>query len=684
MARKAAGARAPLRVWVAGCSTGEEVYSLAIALLEWQRDEAHRPCAIQIFGSDVSERSIERARLGVYSEGALRDMDDERRRAYFSRVEDGYQVQKPVRELCVFARSDVTSDPPFSRLDCIICRNVICEFEEPLRRAALGLLHDCLAQPGFLVLGANETVGSSSHLFTPANKANGIFSRTATPSTLQPSFRREAAAASRIAGATRSKGGDARRADDAGRHLDLVLSSRYLPPALLVNEQLDILQSRGETQEYLGPGSPATSLNLGSTLPSGAVRSLHRAVAEAKSTLAPVRLADERLDWDDGTKRCDIAVLPFVGRTHAAEQLFVIVFEGSSRGGRPQAPRSRPAGVWGELAKTQQELVATKAHLQAMIEEHRQASDDLGAANDELISGNEELQRMNKALSAAREELESNTQELTTLNEELRSRHMEVREINADLVNLVDSVDIPIVIVDIQRRIRRFTPRARHTLNVTPADVGLSMDHIGPNIEVADLDARIAEVIGTMAVRQSEVRDREGRWYRMRNRPYRTTDNRIDGAVLSLVDIDQLKRHIAEAHAARGQAESANRAKDEFLANVSHELRTPFSAMLLHAQLLRSADFDPNNLSRAAEAIERGTRMQVRVIDDLLDVSRVVSGKFHLILQTIDLCAVVDASLETAAAQAKAKSIALEIALDRTIGAISGNPSACSRSFRTC
>ncbi len=245
--------------------------------------------------------------------------------------------------------------------------------------------------------------------------------------------------------------------------------------------------------------------------------------------------------------------------------------------------------------------------------------------------------------------------------------------INGDLLNLIDTVDIPIVILDMQRRIRRFTPRAREILNVVPADVGRPLNDIRANLDVPDLDERIAEVLRTMATREAEVRDREGRWYRMRIRPYRTPDDRIDGAVLSLFDIDALKQHIGEAQEARVEAERANRTKDQFLATLSHELRTPLATMLMHAQLLRRGDLDAQKLQRTGLAIERGTRMQVQLIDDLLDVSRIVTGKLHMNVEPTDLSAVITASTDGVAAQAKEKLIQIDVDVAGTIPAVSGD-----------
>ena len=310
-----------------------------------------------------------------------------------------------------------------------------------------------------------------------------------------------------------------------------------------------------------------------------------------------------------------------------------------------------------------------------MIAEHGRTNEDLGTANEELVSGNEELQSMNEELETAKEELQSINEELTTVNDELQNTNHEMTQVNGDLVNLLTTVDIPILILDSARRIRRFTPRARRILNVLAADVGRAFGDIKTNIDVPDLDQQIAEVIETMAVKESEVQDLEGHWHRLQIRPYKTTDNRIDGAILSLVDIDALKDLIKTAQLANAEAERANHAKDEFLATLSHELRTPLSSMLMRAQLLRRGNTDEVKVRRAGEAIEAGVRMQVQLIDDLLDVSRIVTGKLNMAQQPVDVAKVVTRAIDALSLIIERKSMKLEVdlAAGESMGLVCGD-----------
>ncbi len=293
----------------------------------------------------------------------------------------------------------------------------------------------------------------------------------------------------------------------------------------------------------------------------GLVAALRAAITEAKHEMAPVVRSGVEVD-EGGLKRtCNLVVFPFTGSPDLEEPLFVVLFEETVP---PEAGGADATGAVGRTGWTtgggsralEHELTATKEYLQSLIEEHGRTNDDLGSANEELVSGNEELQSMNEELETAKEELQSTNEELTTVNDELHSRNQDVTQVNSDLVNLLVTVDIPIVILDVERRIRRFTPKARSILNVLPADTGRPIDDIKPNIVVPDLDAQIAEVIETIAVKESEVQDRQGRWYRLQIRPYKNTDNKIDGAIVSLVDIDALKhlRGQRAAGAVRGRA----------------------------------------------------------------------------------------------------------------------------------
>jgi two-component system CheB/CheR fusion protein len=678
---KAAGA--PIRIWVAGCSTGEEVYSIGIALLDLLDDSSH---PIQIFGSDLSEAIIAKARAGVYADSALREVSEERRRRYFVKTERGYRINKAVRDLCVFVRHDLARDPPFAKLDLVSCRNVLIYFDQTLQDRIIPTFHYSLNQPGFLLLGRTESVGGFSQLFSVVDKENRVFARTAVASMLRFAPRIEARPAARAL-VDHDAPSSVRRSADLGQHLDRMLLARYAPPGVLINDRMEILQFRGQTGAFLQPAPGQPQNDLIKMARPGLLAPLRATLAEARRDLAPVKRTGVEVDHDGSTKTCNLVAFPFTGLPDVKEPLYVVLFEEASppaAGAEAKPARRRwraappppPAPSPGDrrITRVEHELEATKDYLQSLIEEHGRTNDNLGSANEELVSGNEELQSMNEELETAKEELQSTNEELTTVNDELSSRNHEVTQINSDLLNLLVTVDIPIIILDLERRIRRYTPKARSILNVIPSDHGRPIDDIKSNIDVVDLDRQIADVIDNMTMRESEVQDREGRWYRMQIRPYRASENRIDGAILSFLDIDALKQLVGDAQQARSEAERANRAKDLFLAILGHELRTPLSSLLLRAQMLRRGGaMDAAKVTRVGEAIERATRMQLQLVDDLLDVSRIAAGKLKVDLRAVDLCAVVRAAVEGVSAAAQSKAIQVEVVLDELVGGVAGD-----------
>ena len=315
----------PVRLWVPGCSTGEEVYSLAICLLE-HLQENNRTHPIQIFGSDISDWAVQRARAGVYPETVLRDLSEKRRRSYFSKVEGGFRISKAVRDLCVFVRHDLARDPPFSKVDLVSCRNVLIYLDQPLQKRVLPMFHYCLNQPGFLVLGRAENVAGFNQLFVPVDKGHKIFARTSMASRLRFAPRRERhpTVASRLEVA---EGGPAARPVDLAKHVDSMLLNRYAPPGVVVNDRLEILQFRGKTGSYLQPAPGEPQTNVVKMARDGLLSALRATIARAKQSKAPARAEGVEVDQEGFVRRCDLLVIPMSGLTETAERLYVVLFE---------------------------------------------------------------------------------------------------------------------------------------------------------------------------------------------------------------------------------------------------------------------------------------------------------------------------------------------------------------------
>jgi two-component system, chemotaxis family, CheB/CheR fusion protein len=790
----------PIRIWVAGCSTGEEVYSIAISLLEFLSDKVTQPL-IQIFATDISEMAIDKARTGIYAENQMVEVSPERRRRFFNTIEGGaYRISKAVRELCVFARQDLGSDPPFSNLDLISCRNVLIYLGERLQKRILPIFHYSLNPTGFLLLGASESTGKYSYLFTLLDKKYKIYAKKLSAN--HPTF---SFVTSNYPMAKRDEPKKVfeNPSDelDLERKTDQLILNRYAPVGVVINDKMEVLQFRGEIDLYLklAPGKP--SLNLFQMVRRGLLVELRTTIYQAQRQKILVRSEGLRIEEGDLAKIINIEVIPF--KPAVEEELyFLVLFE--------QAPptvnnlssfnsESHEQGDLGleivrlrqELANANQERAAAQEHLQTVIQQQEHINQDLKVANEEILSSNEELQSTNEELETAKEEIQATNEELNTTNEELRSRNLELQQVNNDLTNLLASINIPILILTNDLRVRRFTPMAQRLFNLIPTDAGRPLSDIRANFDTPDLEPLILEVLDTLSIKELEVQTQEGHWYNLRIRPYRTTANQIDGVVLVLIDIDVLKRSastleqarnyaegivetvqvplivldadfrvnkanrsfyetfqvsrsqtaqspifelgngqwnlpglqllledilandisienleiehcfeqigqktmllngwkiiqegdaqmillaiediterkqfelersqlLAQEQSARQEAETANLAKDEFLSNLSHELRNPLNTILGWAQLIRTRELDKTAVTRALEVMERSAKVQTQLIDDLLDVSRITSGKLHLSTRLIDLVTVVDAAIESIQLSAEAKSI---------------------------
>ena len=554
-------ADAPIRVWIPACSTGEEAYSLAICLLEYLGELAS-PVPIKLFATDISDRAIARARDGLYPESITEDVSTERLRRFFVKTEAGYQISKAVRELCVFARQDLTRDPPFSQQDLISCRNALIYLDPVLQKRVLSVFHYALKPAGILLLGSSETIGGLSDLFSTVTSAHKLYAKKLTPGRPLPDFAlREPLTGT--GGAVPLAAAGTRGDLEVQKEADRVLLARYAPAGVVVNDDLDIVQFRGKTGLYLEPAAGAASFNLLKMARQGLMVDLRILIDAARNANAPIRKEGVRVKTNDHYQGICVEVIPLAA-TAGGRPSFVVTFEPAPARARPELDepnRKEPAAAADtpekqELARLQQELNATKAHLQSTIEELESSNEELKAANEEVMASNEELQSTNEELQTAKEELQATNEELTTVNDELASRNVSATQLNNDLTNLLTSVQIPIVMVGADLRIRRFTPSAARVFHLIPSDVGRVIDDIKPRIVIPKLEPLILNVGDTLVTRELEVQDEEGRWYVLSIRPYRTLDNKIDGAVIMVQDIDALKRGERTTREARDFAES--------------------------------------------------------------------------------------------------------------------------------
>jgi two-component system, chemotaxis family, CheB/CheR fusion protein len=531
---------APIRVWVAGCATGEEVYSLAISLLEFL-DARAEAATLKILATDLNEVALEKARTGVYLDNIEADVSPERLRRFFVRTDGTYQISKAVRELCVFSRHNLTADPPFSRLDLVSCRNVLIYMDTALQKRVIPVLHYSLNPDGYLFLGGSENIGTFTDLFTVADAKHRIFAKRTAAGGLALDYQPRPAVPGLDRPAILTESGPPWSALDVQKEADRILLARYAPVGVVVDEAMTVLQFRGRTAAFLEPAPGMASLDLFRMLRNGLLAEVRAAVTQAKAENT-VATRDGLSVLDGGAPRAvRVEVVPF-RVAPAGVRFFLVLFQ---EAGRPQAPAPAdrpPAAADPQASQLQQELTALREYLQSVIEQQESTNEELKSANEEILSANEELQSTNEELQTAKEEAQSANEELATVNEELRHRNAELARVNNDLVNLLTGVNIPIVMVGRDLRIRRFTPLAEKPFNLIPTDVGRPIGQLKPDLDGLDLTGLITRVIDTLAPFEGEVRDASGHWYQLRVRPYVTLDQKIDGASVVLLDIDAWRR----------------------------------------------------------------------------------------------------------------------------------------------
>jgi len=696
--------RTPIRVWVPGCATGEEVYSIAICLLERAAALASDP-SFQIFATDLSESALDKARAGVYLENIAQDVSPERLRRFFTKVEGRYRISKDIREMCVFARHDLAAGPPFSRMDLISCRNVLIYMEPRLQERVFSTFHYALNPGGFLVLGTSESVGAASAFLAPLDEKCRIYSRKKTA--IAP-HRPLAAGASGAERSAKLVPLTPRAAIPSGipTEADQVLLARYAPASVVVDDGLDILEFRGDTHPFLEHGRGQASLNLIRMARKGLLLELRQTIQEARRKNAPARKDGLRIRYRGQLRDVNLEVLPLKG---AAERCLLVIFETLPESRRaperaaPSKGRAVPAGNR-ESARLRQELAQAAQLLQSVVEEHDAALEELQSSNEEAVSSNEELQSVNEELQTAKEEVQSANEELATLNRELQERNLQFGQANdalkvsgdriqlaLDFANaIVSTVRGPLLIMDGELRVEKGNRAYYDTFAARPEETeGRLLYELGDGQwDFPSLRTALGEVLPKDSAFEGFEVDREfpeiGRRTMCLNA--RRLHNESGGGeriLLAIEDRTELKRveQAREAlmvleHAAREQAEAADRLKDEFVATVSHELRGPLTAMVgwMHILTSGAGTGDAATLASGLAAINRGIKAQARLIADLLDHSRIVTGKLQISRRLVDLATIAEAAAESVRAAAQAKDIALELWRDPRAAIVLGDP----------
>ena len=608
----------PLRAWVPGCATGEEAFSVAILLHEGM-ETSGKALDVQVFGTDLDPRAIEVARAGAYGAGIAADISPKRLERYFVKKESVYHVRKDIREMLVFAPHNVVRDPPFTRLDLLVCRNLLIYLEPEMQHRLFPIFHYALRPGGFLFLGPSETIGGFKDSFETVDSKWKLFRRKESAAAVPPP----------VAMYTDEKGERAlaaRPAPDAPdprqphtvAQIVRVLLARFAPASVVVNRDGSIVYIHGRTGAYLepNPGQPRSNVlemareELGPVL-SGAMRA---AAAEKREVVRE----NARVRTNGGWSAVNVSVAP-IQEPETLRDLLLITFRPSAtpqtRAGRKKEKEGKHES--GRVKELERALRDTRESLQTTIEEMEVSSEEIKSTNEELQSTNEELQSTNEELETSKEEMQSLNEELTTLNTELQSKVDELARAGDDMQNLLNSTQFATLFLDHQLRVKRYTERTKDLIPLIPSDIGRPLGDLTSNLDYENLLSDCESVLRSLIPKEVEVCDRTGAWHQMRVMPYRTAENVIDGVVIAFVNIDRLK-----------SAELAAATISDSFEDIVQTAREPFLALdgrgrifLANEALCRMFDVNRERLFGAGLQEAFNGRWDVPELHDLIEKS---------------------------------------------------------------
>jgi two-component system CheB/CheR fusion protein len=534
--------RTPVRIWVAGCSSGEEVYSLAILLSEYYERHGLHP-ETKIFATDIDQRAVDIAAVGKYPASIVSDVPMPLLSKYFFKSDDAYQVVEKIRKMVIFARHNLLKDPPFNNLDLVTCRNLLIYLQNDMQHKVLSMFGFALKKDGFLFLGSSETVGALGDMFAVFESKWRIFRYKggATFADFRPFEIERNHDMPRITASPHPRSLSLREPDTVMQRIQSHLLDFYLAPTLVLDQDLNLIHTIGEVNDFLQLPKGQVSFNIFKLTDSSLSGLISNAVRKARQTQQPVRYKDVILTNKENPLSLTFVVEPFFDEK-SKRRFFLLTFQGAEKVATSVEPiKDLPVGDERELRlqEMEHELQLTRENLQATIEELETSNEELQATNEELMSANEELQSTN-------EELQSVNEELYTLNSEYQNKIEELTALNNDVDNLLNSTHIGTMFLDNAFRIRKFTPAIKEQFPIVEYDVGRPIGHFAANFDYPELMQDLEETLNTLIPRQLKVSLSNGTTYQVRILPYRTANNTIEGLVLTFVDItEQIK--ISEA-----------------------------------------------------------------------------------------------------------------------------------------
>lgn len=679
----------PLRIWVPGCASGEEVYSLAICLLEYLGDRLTQ-IPIQIFGTDLGEATIEKARAGLYPEDISKQVSEERLRRFFVKVDGHYRISHTIRDLCVFARHNVVNDPPFSRLDLISCRNVLIYLDPVLQKQVIPIFHYALVTRGFLLLGPSETIGACSELFSPFDKRLKIYAKAILPgqdrATLLENY--PVLMNPRVRPKKLTLPSEPGEAERLQQEADRVVIAHYVPPGILCDEDLNILQFRGETSPYLANPSGPPTLKLQKLARPGLLVDLSSAITQAAKKNIPVRREDVRVTGPGGVQTVNLQVIP-LRLTPGDRQWFLVFFE------EPTAPlpvqttpgelwytfknalglgrdKAQPRDIDHQLRQCMRDLEAARDYIRSTLEAHEAAVEELKATEEELLSSNEEFQSTNEELETAQEELQSSNDELRARNRELNGLNDRLEQARNYAEAIVAALHHPLLVLDGHLYVQQANPAFYHHFRTTPdtTEHRLLYELNGGQWATPGLRQLLEEILPTnTAFHNKEVTlvlpDLGERIMCLNAQVLRWDDQ--ERILLAIEDVTEHKATLAAL-------KMVDRRKDEFLAMLAHELRNPLAPIRNALEIWRRGNAGEAIERRAQAMLDRQLRLEARLLDDLLDLSRITRGTIVLQKQQVDLAQIVAHTVHDAESQLTAHRHHLDLHLPEHGLAVEGDP----------
>ncbi|HLJ55463.1 MAG TPA: chemotaxis protein CheB [Chthonomonadaceae bacterium] len=626
-----------IRVWTAGCATGEEAYSVAI-LLQEHAGKLDNPPAIQVFATDLDEEVIQIARNGSYQQTIEADVSTERLRRFFQKEHGRYRIKKEIRELVLFSAHNLLKDSPFSRLDLVTCRNLLIYLKREAQESVLDVFHFALRPGGLLFLGNSEGMTDSHAMFAALDKVHRIYVRKSIPRPRWqvPAFPRSAApgVALRSSGLWRTSASAAPIPADAALHSDagfagksgadgrgllfgdlhLQLLERLAPPSVIVDETYNVVHLSENAGQFLRFAGGDVSTNVLKLVHPGMRIDLRTALLRAGKGEANVTVKGIPLDLNGERRHINLHVRP-MRRDESPGGYSLIVFDVLEDGVQPEPRQDPPHAIYSDLEEENQHL---KSQLDATVEQYEATVEELKASNEELQAINEEMRSATEELETSKEELQSINEELTTVNHELKSNVEELSRVNSDLQNLMASTEIGTVFLDRQLRIKRFTPSAQDIFNLIASDVGRPLTDITHKLNYDKISEDAVHVLRDLKTTEREVQS-AGHWLLVRVLPYRTVDDHIDGVVLTFIDITDRKRSDEERMALERQA-AAWRERNRVAHELHDTLAQAFTAIKLQldaAEEALGATPDDSHTAilrarRIAEESLRETRLTLR------------------------------------------------------------------------